>query len=542
MISAKKTNPASYIPNSLHETIINFFKPEISREAFMRKFLLSALIMSVLSMHLFAAKITYLKGNAQLYRAQGNNWVGAKKGEQLISKDKIKCGKGTRAELKLDNGHKIKIWANSEISLDKLEKSQTGITLIAGKIRSFVNKLRKNENFLVKTPIAVCSVRGTDFVTEVGQNNVVRVEVYEGSVAAQETKTGQEVLVGPGQFTSISENQPPEQPQQLDSAADQVTSQELLAQQQKEESRKEMFDEISKDEVLARSAEEIKLAEYQNGKVLMDVFGKRVRLEEYILRTLPNEFKYVVLNTREDRFDFGKMIFTFNAELPKDLSLATKNMFVQEGAAEPTLWLTDVLTVMSNTQDQVNEEATGGRMFADNASNPTKWTLGFANYTFYVNNGKWWQYTDANANGAMDSGEISYFDTLGNTIDFNNSFTYDADKNAYYFTVDGQNIYFNEFTMPDGSTAFHFEQKNNYSVTQWITAGDYIITDDGKLVELSSLQNLTSSELEQKAYESNFERVYTSSLFGGRKIDLVFSAKLLMDAGILNLPDPSSAQ
>jgi hypothetical protein len=31
----------------------------------------------------------------------------------------------------------------------------------------------------------------------------------------------------------------------------------------------------------------------------------------------------------------------------------------------------------------------------------------------------------------------------------------------------------------------------------------------------------------------NFERVYTSSLFSGRTIDVMYSAKLLKDAGLL---------
>src|SRR6185295_5739837 len=71
----------------------------------------------------------------------------------------------------------------------------------------------------------------------------------------------------------------------------------------------------SKEQVLAAAAEEIKLAEYQAGKAMIDVFGDRVRLEQYILRPQPDQFKLVVLNERESRFDYFFYQGTFNTTL-----------------------------------------------------------------------------------------------------------------------------------------------------------------------------------------------------------------------------------
>ncbi|OGS11929.1 MAG: hypothetical protein A2386_06845 [Elusimicrobia bacterium RIFOXYB1_FULL_48_9] len=103
-------------------------------------------------------------------------------------------------------------------------------------------------------------------------------------------------------------------------------------------------------------------------------------------------------------------------------------------------------------------------------------------------------------------------------------------------------VYFNELTQPSGEESMHFLSKNNYANGQWITADDYVISDEGKIITLSDLQGLSSAELEKKAYESNFERVYSCSAFNGRKIDLVFSAKLLIDSGMLNLPNPKNVE
>lgn len=189
-------------------------------------------------------------------------------------------------------------------------------------------------------------------------------------------------------------------------------------------------------------------------------------------------------------------------------------------------------------------------MFADNPANPKAWTLGFGRYAFSAGtNGTlntWWDYVDANSNGTIDSGELSYYNiTTGAKL----SFLTDSDTGKYYFLRDANQpdivsnrTYFTEFSMPDGNTSFHFLQKNNYTGTQWIAAEDYVLDDNGNTLTLANMSNLTSKQLEEKSYGSNFERIYTCSQFQGRRIDLLFSAKLLMDAGILNLPVPSAAQ
>jgi len=477
------------------------------------------LLAGVIASH--AANITSFAGKPEVFKSVNGRTHPAVKGMMLSASDTITCDKNSRAEIRLDGGHRIKIWPGSKVSLEKISGGETNITLIMGRVRSWVKKLRAKEKFQVKTPVAVCSVRGTDFSVEVGEGDKVRVEVYEGKVAAAEEQTGSEVMVKAGEYTAIEANKPPEEPKSLDEKKPGEEARVQTSDQAaREESRREIFQEISREEVLARAANEIKLAEYQNGKALIDASGNRVRLEEYIVRTQPREFKYVVLNTREDRFDFGKILFTFNDTLPGDLTLATRTMFESKSAVKPQWWLTDVLSVMSNSVDQVNEEASGGDMYADNAARPSKWTHGFQNYTFSVNNKTWWKFVDSNGNGTPQAGELFYYDLNGNAL----------------------SSYASTFSMPSGETAFHFYQTNTYGADQWITAEDYIIDDNGRIVSLGSLQNLSASQLNKQAYESNFERVYTASVFGGRKIDLVFSAKLLTDAGMLNLPNPKNAQ
>ena len=534
-----------------------------------KKIIYSLMALLVFNAAVYAAKVGNVTGAPSIVSLGSKQAKTAVKGMVLSEQDTVKCDARSKAEIILDSGHRVRVWPKSHIMLEKIFGDKSAIKLIAGRVRAAVKRLRGNEKFEIKTPIAVCSVRGTDFSVELDDNNQVRVEVYEGVVAAKEETTGKEVNVGAGEYTQIQDNFPPTEPQVIppeQNSPDETETgaQKSEADQIKDEARAEIYQEISREEVISRAADEIKLAEYQNGKTAIDAAGHRVRLEEYIIRgglsnptMLDSQFKYVVLNTRDafandpanpgnGHFNFGKMLFTFNQTLPADLTSATRTMFHKDGATAPEWYLSGIDTIMSNTVDQVNESATGGVMFADNPSNPKSWTLGFGYYAFSVgtggNIGKWWDFTDTNANGAADIGEIKYYDiATGLPI----TFLTDTATNKYYFLTDAalddtaaNRTYFTEFSMPSGNTAFHFFQKNNYSGTQWIGAEDYVLNDAGETITLSNMSGLTSNQLEKKAYESNFERIYTCSKFQGRKIDLLFSAKLLMDAGILNLPVP----
>ncbi len=243
-------------------------------------------------------------------------------------------------------------------------------------------------------------------------------------------------------------------------------------------------------------------------------------MEEYVTRPQPNQFKYVVLNTRENRFDFGKILFTFNDTLPKDLSQVTKNLSVYYGNSAPSIYLTEINSIISNTVDKVTEEGSGGKMIANDPQNPTKWTHFFTNYSFYAagknesgeNDGKGrllWSFSDTNNNGKYDSNEFSYLGGI---------------KPSY------------ELRYPDGENVLHSIAKNTYSDPNntWISVEDFVIFDDGKVASFDGLKLKPGEDKNSFIDKLNFERVYNSSLFSD-KIDLVFSAKLLKDVGIISI-------
>jgi hypothetical protein len=430
---------------------------------------------------------------------------------RLNNGDELRTARASTVELMMDDGSRVKVAPVSLFKLTSEGKDAVSLGLYFGRVRSWVKKFSKK--FEVRTPSAVCAVRGTDFMVASDQEGNSRLEVYEGSVLAGDTK-GNTGLVREGQYADIpvggrmrDPNDNPDQPGDMNSS---IGSPSQAA-------RSEIYGEISKEDVISRAQQELQSAEFQSRKVAIDAFGNRVRMEEYVIRPADNQFKYVVLNTRQDRFDFGKMLFTFNAALPSDLSLATRSMMNAAGAAAPQWQLTYMNSVMSNTTDKVTEDASGGKMVADNAGNPTQWTHFFTNYAVYAagpseaseNGGlgrMLWSYADANADNTVQAGELTY---LGGS----------APTAAVVY--------------PGGPDTFSTITRNTYSDGTWITASDYVLFDDGKILSAGDFSSRLGVSMDTATDKLNFERVYTSSLFGGRKIDLEFSAKLLKDAGLL---------
>ena len=479
--------------------------------AYMR-YLFSLILLAVFCPGLQAAYIYSWRGEVDLRKTPDSGWerVSGDEKLKLSGGEEMRTGRASTVEIYMEDGSRIKVAPLSSFKMAAENSESVSVGLYFGRVRSWVKKFSRK--FEVRTPSAVCAVRGTDFMVSADAEGNSRVEVYEGSVLTGDSK-GNSGLVREGQFSEIpaggrmkDPGDNPNEPSDMNSA---FGSPSQMA-------RNEIYNEISKEDVIARAQEEMQSSEYQLRKTAVDAFGNRVRMEEYTIRPEANQFKYVVLNTRDDSFNFGKILFTFNNTLPSDLSLATRNMLSATGAARPAWELTEINSIMSNTLDKVTEDSYGGKMIADNPSAPTLWTHFFANRDFYVQGGDQavenggmgkmlWSYSDANSDNVEQAGEYAY---LGG------SFT----------VIDSQ---------PDGTDVFHSVKRNTFADGTWIQAEDFVLFDDGKILAAGDFAGSLTSDMDTVTDKLNFQRVYTSSLFSGRKIDLEYSAKLLKDAGLL---------
>ncbi len=458
-----------------------------------------------------AAYIDSWRGEVDLKKSASAEWVRLAGDEKtrLADGDALRTARASTVQLFMDDGSLVKLAPLSSFKMSTENKDSVSLGLYFGRVRSWVKKFSKK--FEVRTPSAVCAVRGTDFMVEADADGS-RVEVYEGSVLAGDSK-GNTGLVREGQFAEVPAGGKLREPGQNFNDPSNMNS---SVGDPRQIARNEIYSEISKADVIARAQEEIQSAEFQSRKVAIDAFGNRVRMEEYTIRPADNQFKYVVLNTRASRFDFGKILFTFNAALPADLSLATANMISSPGSEAPQWRLTAMNSVMSNTQDKVTEDASFGRMAYNGSAADPRYNLVFGNYSFY-------------AAGPSESGENGGLGRL---------FWKAVNYNVPALTADSVSYLGGSApTYTLNGSVFQSVKKNTYSDIDhtWITAQDFVLFDDGKILSAGDFSGALGGgeTVDQITDRLNFERVYTSSLFNGRTIDVMYSAKLLKDAGLL---------
>jgi len=321
----------------------------------------------------------------------------AQSGAVLKEGDRIKTSAQSRAEI-IDGESKVWLRENSEIEVKPAPANNSIFSLIAGKIRAKV-KLIQGSKFQVNSPVAVASVRGTDFAfdaggqlvvfegtvefADMGLTNTVPVEagnlgrILENGAPAKEalspeqiaahSQEWQEIITPPSEGKAIAEEKlarAEKKDEKLEKIKDELAS-ELL--QMRKEIR-EMVREIRNDVVVTRDlTNEIKQADIASGRTLIDRFGNLVRVEQQLLRPSPDTIQLVNITKRDtykyngffgantyqgsssNRVDIADAKIQFNMALPNDITEWPSFMSNKGEDLKP-----DKITLtMSNTKDKM---------------------------------------------------------------------------------------------------------------------------------------------------------------------------------------------
>lgn len=165
------------------------------------------------------AVIKHIQGSATLanFRGQVRDIVA---GVAIYAGDKIVTNASSSILIEYVNGSKSLLQENSQLIIEKLnlssEDSDVRLKLPMGTIQNTIHpeEEKSNKRFIITTPSAVASVRGTVF--RVGNNPLTqqfRTEVLEGRVAV--SSQGEERVVETGFGVMVKEGQPPSIPVKL---------------------------------------------------------------------------------------------------------------------------------------------------------------------------------------------------------------------------------------------------------------------------------------------------------------------------------------
>ncbi len=509
-----------------------------------------------------APAVSSLSGSVFVLRTGTRVWQPAGAGYLLESGDQVRTVAGASAVITFDDGSRINLGSNGSFTLQEATSGGTAIKLSIGSLRAWVNKAL-SRRFDVRTPTAVCSVRGTEFAVDVNAQGHTNIQMFSGVLGVADQR-GNEAVIRDRESLRVTEKG--FSAGQGQAAPQATTSRDRL----KDQAKREVGLEMSKEAVQAAAALESMSAVYKEGKTLIDVNGFRVRIEEYIIRSDPNSFKLVALNEREQRFDYFYYKGTFNTALPDDLSIALRQMpGCIGGPCE--YYMTGYETGRSNTIDSMLEVTSGGhqvdvnnngvsddavlaafdpktdqyialsvnnRGAIDPASNQSFYKTLYNDYSLKFNgveHGKWSPAAGALYTGAEGYGVVGC--TVGQPCIRNMDDTMDLSmaSGGTYTTVRYEPACAPPNCTYDESGIQHsviYAESDDGLV--WEKYDNYIISDEGKVATTGDFLGTTSGTLfNQTMLKWNYQTIVTASEFQGRKIDLVVEPKIFIQSGLI---------
>lgn len=478
-----------------------------------------------------AAVVTETEGKVLFLRAGSYTWAQAARGQIVGPGDKLKTTTGARASVTFDDASRVDLHSGSAFTMQETSRQSSDMELIVGSLRAWVAK-SLNRRFHVRTPTAVCAVRGTEFSVDVAPGGETRVQMFGGLLAVSDHK-GNEVLIRDAQRVDVTA-------QGLGRVVDAPQGADQRGSESGRDAvKREVGLEMSKEEVQAAAALEQKSAVYQEGKALIDVNGKRVRVEEYIVRPAADQFKLVVLNERPDRFDYFFYRGTFNRTLPDDMSTALRQVSGCIGAA-CDYFLLSYDTGRSNTLDSVVEAASGGHQVDVNnngeasdavtaAFDPAtdRWVSLAAGQPFYQT-----LFNDYSIkfNGVTHQSWASA--RLGGA-DIRNTTT-DVSYNNVTTVQFAPSCAPPDCTYTEEGVLHQVVYSADVTGALWEKYDNYIISDEGRIANLSDFAGVTSgSQYKTSMLSWNYQQIVTASEFNGRKIDLVVEPKIFIKSGLI---------
>jgi hypothetical protein len=163
--------------------------------------------------HLFAADggltITELAGTVLVKPASSTEFITGIKGQVLGPKDSIKTEADGKVILELPDKSNVTLKPNSELTVEDIVWGETSrkanVNLSAGKLRAIVQKSDGKTDFKVRTPSAICGVRGT-IVYVMVEGVITEVYVEDGTVEFTNTVSGDSQTVPQGTSSTSSDD------------------------------------------------------------------------------------------------------------------------------------------------------------------------------------------------------------------------------------------------------------------------------------------------------------------------------------------------
>lgn len=144
------------------------------------------------------AIVVYVSGDVQVKRSGEGAFAPLALNDLLYAGDEVKTGASSRASLATKGGAEVRLNENSTFNIEASGRVREMLRLRVGQL--WTRMLHKMAKLDVRTPSAVCAVRGTE--ADIEQRSLLTVKVYEGHVDV-ENSLGKQSLAA-GQMSTVS--------------------------------------------------------------------------------------------------------------------------------------------------------------------------------------------------------------------------------------------------------------------------------------------------------------------------------------------------
>jgi len=267
-----------------------------------------------------------------------------------------------------------------------------------------------------------------------------------------------------------------------------------ISEKIRETRKRKRFRSIMRDEKRdlqfdRREVNQVKQWDARLNRVLTDIHGNRVRVQQFITRPESNQVKFTAVTKRKNRLDYMWFLQEFNGDLPKDIKGIAFRCY---WGTEPQIYPVKQTKYISNSQDSITylwENLTLEHIGTPDPNRPELelWSLWFKKTTWKVN------------------------DRIKQVFDF------DADPIEQYDNESYNGVYNNgakwyKTVFPWDNNSYLMEEK-------------FIADDSGNVIDIIFGTAQEKIEIQEKY---NIEFVYTATEFEGRKIDLILVPRIFL--------------
>ncbi len=135
----------------------------------------------------YGAVVSRVSGDVKSLKKNSQEWVQVVKDDVFSSGDIIQTFADGSCEVYLIDGTIFEIGPNSLLKIDDVygEDNHLKRAILDLEMGELLSEIQKGLDYRVRTPQAVCAVRGTRFAVKAGKSKESRVAVFKGKVAVR---------------------------------------------------------------------------------------------------------------------------------------------------------------------------------------------------------------------------------------------------------------------------------------------------------------------------------------------------------------------